>query len=328
MVDQIQLSYLEQTVYFAALRQGIQILDAEDVQGLVTISRGHAVKLLADMARKGALARVGRGRYVVIPADVLCGRQTFVADPFQIVDQLLRREGVTEYYVAYQSAALVYGAADQLPQALLVALPGQHRPIIVGRAEILFIQVQRAKFFGSQEIRYHDAVLRVSDREKTLLDCLDRFDLCGGMDEVVHTIGALLPEMDSARLLAYVPAMRNQALAHRLGYILEALSVQQPVPITLLDGLADLVGPHVYPLDPHGPASGPAHSRWRVRANLALALENWKDEGTSASYLAPGRRWQGDAMRLGGFARHQRLMVQTIIRRSAQLDGADAWSRE
>ena len=51
MVDQIQLSYLEQTVYFAALRQGIQILDAEDVQGLVTISRGHAVKLLADMAR-------------------------------------------------------------------------------------------------------------------------------------------------------------------------------------------------------------------------------------------------------------------------------------
>ena len=33
VADQIQLSYLEQTAYFAALRQGIQILDAEDVQG-------------------------------------------------------------------------------------------------------------------------------------------------------------------------------------------------------------------------------------------------------------------------------------------------------
>ena len=33
VADQIQLSYLEQTAYFAPLRQGIQILNAEDVQG-------------------------------------------------------------------------------------------------------------------------------------------------------------------------------------------------------------------------------------------------------------------------------------------------------
>jgi predicted transcriptional regulator of viral defense system len=271
--DQVQLSHLEQTVYFAALRQGFHVLDVERVEALSALSRGHASKLLAAMARKGALYRAGRGRYVVIPSDVLYGRQTFVADPFQVVDELLQREGVTEYYVAYQSAALVYGAADQLPQALLIALPGQRRPIALGRAEIIFVQVQRAKFFGNQEIRYHDALLRVSDREKTLLDCLDRFDLSGGMDEVVHTIGALLPEADPARLLAYAPAMQNQALVHRLGYILETLATQQPVPATLLDGLADLVGLGVYPLDPHGPAGGPIHARWRVRANLALTLE-------------------------------------------------------
>lgn len=106
-----------------------------------------------------------------------------------------------------------------------------------------------------------------------MLDCLDRFDLCGGMDEVVHTIGALLPEVDAARLLTYVPAMHNQALVQRLGYILETLSAQRPVSAALLDGLAGLVGLHVYGLDPHGPAGGPTHARWRVRANLALALE-------------------------------------------------------
>lgn len=148
MPDRIQLSHLEQTVYFAALRQGIQVLDVERVEALTAISRGHASKLLAGMARKSALHRVGRGHYVVIPSDVLYGRQTFVADPFQIVDELLQREGVAEYHVAYQSAALVYGAANQLPQALLIALPGQRRPLALGRAEIIFVQVQRAKFFG------------------------------------------------------------------------------------------------------------------------------------------------------------------------------------
>jgi predicted transcriptional regulator of viral defense system len=122
-------------------------------------------------------------------------------------------------------------------------------------------------------MRYHDATFRISDREKTLLDCLDRFDLSGGIEEAVHMISVLLPEADPARLLTYVPAMQNQALVHRLGFILESLATQQPVPATLLDGLADLVGPHVYPLDPHGPAGGPTHARWRVRANLAPTLE-------------------------------------------------------
>jgi predicted transcriptional regulator of viral defense system len=73
--------------------------------------------------------------------------------------------------------------------------------------------------------------------------------------------------------LTYVPAMHNQALVHRLGYILEMVSTPQLVPAALLDGLAGLIGPWVYPLDPHGPAGGPTRARWRVRVNLALTPE-------------------------------------------------------
>ncbi|WP_423223910.1 type IV toxin-antitoxin system AbiEi family antitoxin domain-containing protein [Candidatus Amarolinea aalborgensis] len=273
MPDQIQLSHLEQTAYFAALRKGLHVVDVKRLSDVMAVSPSHAPKLLASMARKGALQRVGRGRYVVVSADVLFGRQTFVADPFQVVDELLQREGLSEYYVAYQSAAFIYGAADQLPQALLVALPRQRRPITLGRAKIIFVQVQRTKFFGIQETRYHDSFFRISDREKTLLDCLDRFDLCGGIDDVAHTISVLLPEADPERLLSYLPDMTNQALVHRLGYILEKLSTHLLVPQRLLDGVATLIAPRVYQLDPHGPEPGPVHPHWRVRENIMLALE-------------------------------------------------------
>ena len=63
----IQLSHLEQTIYFASQRQGVHLLDADFVTDLVGVSRKHAVNLLASMAQKGALHRVGRGRYAVIP---------------------------------------------------------------------------------------------------------------------------------------------------------------------------------------------------------------------------------------------------------------------
>lgn len=66
--------------------------------------------------------------------------------------------------------------------------------------------------------------------------------------------------------------MANHALVHRLGYILEKLSIRLPVPETLRVDLATLIAPRVYPLDPHGSAAGPVHPRWRVRENLVLEL--------------------------------------------------------
>ena len=263
----IQLSHLEQTIYFASQRRGVSLLNADVVTRLVDVSRKHAVNLLSSMARKGALYRFGRGRYVVIPPDVLYERKSYVIDPHLIIDELMKANGAGDlYYVAYQSAAALYGAAHQLSFALMVATPRQRRPIELGQARIQFVQL--IKFFGFREMSYHEAHLNVSDREKTILDCLERFDLCGGVDEVARTISVLLEEITSDRLLDYLDRMGNQALTQRLGLILERLSTLQAVDESLIADIARLVGEHVYPLDPHGPAGGGLEARWRIRENI------------------------------------------------------------
>ena len=269
----IQLSHLEQTIYFASQRRGVNLLNADVVTRLVDVSRKHAVNLLSSMARKGALYRFGRGRYVVIPPDVLYERKSYVVDPHLIIDELMKANGAGDlYYVAYQSAAALHGAAHQLPFALMVATPHQRRPIELGQARIQFVQLKRPKFFGFREMSYHEAHLNVSDREKTILDCLERFDLCGGVGEVARTISVLVRldrrEITSDRLLDYLNRMGNQALTQRLGLILERLSTLQVVDENLIADIARLVGEHVYPLDPHGPAGGGLDARWRIRENI------------------------------------------------------------
>lgn len=272
--EAIQLSHLEQTIYFACQRQGINLLDADIATRLVDVSREHAVNLLSSMARKRALHRIGRGRYVVIPPDVLYGRNTYVVDPHVIIDELLVADGAGDaYYVAYQSAATLHGAAHQLPFALMVAVPQQRRPIELGRAQIDFVQLQRSKLFGFHKTTYEEARLNVSHREKTILDCLERFDLCGGVDEVARTISVLVEEIAADRLLDYLTRMDNQALIQRLGFILERLSTLQTVDEDLIVGIARLVGEYTYPLDPHGPDSGKVDARWRVRENIDLLRE-------------------------------------------------------
>jgi predicted transcriptional regulator of viral defense system len=272
--EAIQLSHLEQTIYFACQRQGINLLDADIATGLVDVSREHAVNLLSSMARKGALHRIGRGRYVVIPPDVLYGRKTYVVDPHLIIDELMVAAGAGDaYYVAYQSAAALHGAAHQLPFALMVAVPQQRRPIELGRARIDFVQLQRSKLFGFHKTAYGEAQLNVSDREKTILDCLERFDLCGGVDEVARTISVLVEEIAADRLLDYLTRMDNQALTQRLGFILECLSTLQTLDEGLIAGIARLVGEHTYPLDPHGPDAGEVDARWHVRENIDVLRE-------------------------------------------------------
>jgi predicted transcriptional regulator of viral defense system len=270
----IQLSHLEQTIYFASQRQGVHLLDADFAADLVDISRRHAVNLLASMAQKGALHRVGRGRYAVIPPDVLYGRRSYVVDPHLILDELMQSNGADGcYYVAYQSAAAIHGAAHQLPFVLLVAVPQQRRPIELGRARIQFVQLKLEKFFGFQQTTYHDVPLNVSDPEKTMLDCLERFDLCGGVAEVARTISGLIEEVERDKLLEYLRRMDNQALAQRLGLILERLGAVQEIEKDLIDAVARQVGEHVYALDPHEPEAGVLDVRWRIRENVDVLGE-------------------------------------------------------
>jgi predicted transcriptional regulator of viral defense system len=273
-VDTIQLSHLEQTVYFASQRQGLSLLDADAVTRLANVSRPHAVNLLSNMARKGALYRIGRGRYLVIPPSVLYQRKSYVTDPHLVIDELMRADGAADrYYVAYQSAAAIHGAAQQIPFVLQVALPIQRRPIKLGQGRIQFIRIRPQRLFGFRQMRYQEASLNVSDREKTLLDCLERFDLCGGVGEVARTAGTLVEGIRTDALLDYLDRMRNQALTQRLGLILERLSTVQTVDQDLIAGIARRTGPHTYLLDPHGLTEGPVYGRWRIRENIDVVGE-------------------------------------------------------
>ncbi len=273
--DTIQLSHLEQTIYFACQRQGINLLNADIATRMVDVSRKHAVNLLSRMARKGGIYRIGRGRYAVIPPDVLYGRKNYVIDPHLIIDELMKANGEGDaYYVAYQSAASLHGAAHQLPFALMVATSRQRRPIEMGQTQIDFVQLKQSKLFGFYDMAYREARLNVSDPEKTILDCLERFDLCGGVDEVTRTISVLVEEVAANKLLDYLRRMDNQALTQRLGLILERLRTLQTIEDEhLLAGIVRLVGEHTYPLDPHGPNVGEVDARWRIRENIDVLKE-------------------------------------------------------
>jgi predicted transcriptional regulator of viral defense system len=264
----LKLSPVEQKAYFGLLKRGSIIARAEDISSVLDVSPAWAKNILSKLARHGAAQRVGRGKYVVIPADVLYGRKSYVADPLVLVSELMKG---TEYYVAYYSAAHVHGLTEQMPFKSTVAVLKQMRPIRAGNIFVSFVNLKKSRFFGFEEIRYLDATLKVSDLEKTLVDCLDRPELCGGVPEVVRIMSNSLGtgHVSLQKLVSYVKRFGSHAVAQRLGFIIEYVQKKQKMRVEpeILEELLRLTGSKIYPLDVKSSKKGEISKKWKIINN-------------------------------------------------------------
>jgi predicted transcriptional regulator of viral defense system len=264
----LKLSPIEQKAYFALLKRGSIIARVEDLTSVLGVSPSWAKNILSKLARHGATQRVGRGKYVVIPADVMYGRKSYVADPLVLVSELMKG---TEYYIAYYSAAHVHGLTEQMPFKTTVAVLKQMRPIGIGNISVSFVNLKKSRFFGCEEVKYLDVTLNVSDLEKTVVDCVDRPELCGGIPEVVRTLSNAFESgrVNCQRLVSYVRKFRSHAVAQRLGFIIEYLKERRKIRVEpeILEDLLQLTGSKIYPLDIKASKKGEISRKWRIINN-------------------------------------------------------------
>jgi predicted transcriptional regulator of viral defense system len=263
-----RLSPVEQKAYFALLKRGSVIARAEDLSSALGVSQAWAKNILSKLAKDGAAQRVGRGKYALIPADVLYGRKSYVADPLVLVSDLLKE---TEYFVAYYSAAHVHGLSEQMPFKTTVAVLKQMRPIRAGNIFLSFVNLKKSRFFGFEEIRYSDSTLKVSDLEKTLVDCVDRPELCGGVPEVVRIMSNAFEDgrVSLQKLISYLKRFGSHAVAQRVGFILEYVQEKHKVHVEqeIIEELLLLTGSKIYPLDVKSSKSGEISKRWKIINN-------------------------------------------------------------
>jgi predicted transcriptional regulator of viral defense system len=266
--EMLRLSPVEQKAYFALLKRGSIIARAEDLSSALGVSQAWAKNILSKLAKNGVAQRVGRGKYAVIPADILYGRKSYVADPLVLVNDLLKG---TEYYVAYYSAAHVHGLTEQMPFKSTVVVLKQMRPLRVGNIFVSFVNLKKSRLFGFEEIRYLDATLKVSDLEKTLVDCVDRPELCGGVPEVVRIMSNAFEteRVSLQKLVSYVKRFGSHAVAQRVGFILEYVQEKRKVRVEpeIIEDLLRLTGSKIYPLDVKSSKSGETLRKWKIINN-------------------------------------------------------------
>jgi len=92
--------------------------------------------------------------------------------------------------------------------------------------KMIFITVRENTIWGiKEEWIERKEKIRITDIEKTIIDCLTFPQHCGGITEIAMGIWIVKEKIDQKKLLSYVKKQNKNVVAKRLGYLLEILNI-------------------------------------------------------------------------------------------------------
>jgi predicted transcriptional regulator of viral defense system len=209
----------------AALRGSVYVHWPNDRPWLEQIEGiGDPLRRLQGMKKRGSLAPIARGRWIVMPPGASTVSQA--APPPILLAALL--DGRAEWYLGFLSALIDHGLTDIDSETLYVAVRGRSIPstLTAGGRTVRVVRLVRADdWAGVERLRAQGRIFTYrSDIERTLLDTLDHPKMCGPAEVWVRAWGRAASEerLDVGRLFDYVE-QRNAAVQARCAYWLREL---------------------------------------------------------------------------------------------------------
>jgi predicted transcriptional regulator of viral defense system len=233
-----------------------------DAAAAIGLDHSRTSRLLRQLASRGWLKRLQRGLYTTVPLEA-GDAQAWSADPWTIAARLL-----APGYIAGYTALHHWDLTDQIfsTTAFVTSRPVPHRQREIGSARFEIRHRPESALFGLRRVWRDGVPVQISDREKTVVDCLDDPSLGGGLRHVAEALKAYGENEAVAwqRLIEYGDRLGNKTVFKRLGYLAETLGFADG---GLSSVLLDRISAGIGKLDPNMPGTGSISSRWGLRIN-------------------------------------------------------------
>ncbi|MBA7598096.1 hypothetical protein ES703_05105 [subsurface metagenome] len=224
-----------------------------DALKISNLSTKSLQKVLYRLQQSGAIERIEKGKYLIIPLGAEKGKYTL--HEF-VIGSLL----VEPYSIAYWSALNYYGLTEQIPTTVFIQTITRKfntNPEVFG-VQYKISKVKKEKTFGIRKEWIEETQINITDKEKTIIDCLDKPQYAGGVIEVAKALKN--NTFDNKKLASYAQHIGNSGVIRRLGYLCELLNIKI--------NLSKLNTRNYLLLDPTMPEKGTKNARWRLVINL------------------------------------------------------------
>jgi predicted transcriptional regulator of viral defense system len=200
------------------------VVTIEQAMAILDCSNDHARQVLHRLARRRWLAPITPGKYELIPAER--GQHAFPdTNPLFIGSTLVK-----PYYFSFATAAFFHGLSTQAAATVYIATTarkGRRLLTVRGKAYRLILQADH-KFFGAVEVDAYGSRVMMADKEKTIVDALDRPTYSGDVPEIAAMLWRGRGQLDWERLSDYALRVKSQALVQRLGHLADRLRLSLP----------------------------------------------------------------------------------------------------
>ena len=241
---------------------GHQIISIDDVETTLEVSPNTAREIAARLTEKGWLDRLFAGTYLIIPLSA--GE----ASVYTTHEYLIAAHIAEPMYIGYYSALSHHGLTEQVPRTVYVVTPSRAQNREIHGVPYRTTTVTERKFFGDEPISIDGTTVHISNIEKTLVDCADHPEFCGGLGELATAVrNADEGGCDWAIVGQYLEHLDNGAATKRVVYLADQFGIDLPDRETLVASFTSGYSP----LDPTRPDTGSTDSTYRLRVNVEPA---------------------------------------------------------
>ena len=159
-----------------------------------------------NKVKSGTIKKVKSGLYVLLNRNGFCE-----ANKFEIGSKV-----TTDSYISYHSALEYYGVSNQVFNTVTICSNIRFRNFEFDDVEF---EYQKSPInYGISKNSY--SYIRVTALERTIIDCINKIDLAGGIEEIINAF-ELINKVDETELLKVLSMYDSVFLYQKAGYILE-----------------------------------------------------------------------------------------------------------
>ena len=195
----------------------------DDLKHSFNMSNEVLWNFLYRLENQGWIERIEKGKYMRIPLEAEKGKYTI--NQFVIGSML-----VEPYCISYWSALHHYGFTEQIPSTVFIQTTARkkHQNIEIFGINYKIIRLKPEKFFGIKKEWFGNEPIMITDKEKTIIDCLDKPQYCGGMVEVIK--GIRERDFDTLKISEYASKINNTGVIRRLGFLSDYYCLELELP--------------------------------------------------------------------------------------------------
>jgi predicted transcriptional regulator of viral defense system len=224
---------------------GLGVFSPRSVSSALGIPREKTNNVLARLAKKGLVERIQKGCYSLV--DLNGEKANALAIAWR---------NCVPSYAGFFSALSLHSMTEQVPKKVFLATTRRKKSFSAGGMQVILVRISGSDYWGFEEVGSGEEKFLVSEKEKTVIDCLSRPELCGGIPVIAKAVS----ECDARKLVECAKRKGSKSIASRLGFLMKRAGMNTT-------GLGKLASKSFVKLDKNKAFSKKWGKEWRVNDN-------------------------------------------------------------